>query len=273
VCYNDAANYNPQSNNTIASCPLEKYHTFAGNPTSTTSQLKTRDSKDSARAWFFLNGFLPTALRAVGLGITLSTFYSFYRDKPRNGHLDILTTQRYSMLLDTTTLLYTTWRFLTLFDAVRRYSTLLDATQRWSTLIDAVRRCSTLLNAARRCPMLLDSVRRYSTLLDATQRCLTIFDAIWRYSTLFDALDATCRYLTLFDATRRYSTNTTQCYPTLNSGISWCNNDLAGRLGRQIWLADLTGRLGRQTWPADLAGRLGRQTWPADLAGRLGRQT
>jgi hypothetical protein len=52
--------------------------------------------------------FLPTALRAVGLGITLSTFYSFYRDKPRNGHLDILTTRRCSMLLDATMLLYTT---------------------------------------------------------------------------------------------------------------------------------------------------------------------
>jgi hypothetical protein len=35
---------------------------------------------------------------------------------------------------------------------------------------------------------------------------------------------------------------------------------LAGRLGRQTWLADLAVRLGRQTWPADLAGRLGRQT-------------
>jgi hypothetical protein len=62
--------------------------------------------------------FLPTARSAVGLGITLSYFHSFY---PRNGYFDILTfgqllelTQHYSTLL----LYYATVHYLTLFDAV-----------------------------------------------------------------------------------------------------------------------------------------------------------
>jgi hypothetical protein len=55
--------------------------------------------------------FLPTARSAVGLGITLSYFYSFTRDKLAIltfGHFDILTGL---------TLLVTTWRNSTQLDA------------------------------------------------------------------------------------------------------------------------------------------------------------
>jgi hypothetical protein len=107
-------------------------------------------------------------LRAVGLAITLSHFYSFYRDKPRNSHLAILTFCQF-----------------TSFDTIRRYSTLLDAS--W--------RCSTQLDATWRYLTLTDANRHYSTLFDATRRYLTLLDATQRYQ----------HYLTLFDATRRYS--------------------------------------------------------------------
>jgi hypothetical protein len=153
------------------------------------------------------------------LGITLSYFYSFYRDiltfflkhgvawAWRFSNLDA--TRRYSTLLDAT------WRYSTA-DATRRYSTLLNATRRYSTLLNATRRCLTLLDAARRCSTLLDATRRYSTLLDATWCYLMLLGNFWG------------------DLAGRIGRQT---WPA----------DLAGRLGRQTWLADLAGRLGRQS--------------------------
>jgi hypothetical protein len=94
--------------------------------------------------WRLTNACLPTALArsAVGLVITYSHFYSFYRDKPRNwpfSHFDILTTS--STLLNATRRYYATVHCSTLFDATWRYSTLLNASRRYSTLFDATQRC------------------------------------------------------------------------------------------------------------------------------------
>jgi hypothetical protein len=62
--------------------------------------------------------FLPTARSAVGLGITLSYFYSFTRDK-----LAILTFGHFDGLDG--------------LDATRHYLAQLDATRRYLTLLDA----------------------------------------------------------------------------------------------------------------------------------------
>jgi hypothetical protein len=106
---------------------------------------------------------------AVGLGITLSPFYSYN-----------LTKVAKSCKCKPASLARVVGLGITLLDATRRYSTLFDATQRYSTLFDAVRRCSTLFDAFRRCSTLFDAVRRCSTLFDAFRRCSTLFNATQR---------------------------------------------------------------------------------------------
>ena len=122
-----------------------------------------------------------------------------------------------------TSLLYSTWLYLTLLDSTWFYltlvdSTLLDSTWLYSTLLDSTWLCltrpdstwlyltlldSTWFYLTLVDSTLLDSTWLYSTLLDSTWLCLTRLDSTWLYLTL---LDSTWFYLILLDSTWHYST-------------------------------------------------------------------
>ena len=132
-----------------------------------------------------------------------------------------------------TSLLYSTWLYLTLLDSTWFYltlvdSTLLDSTWLYSTLLDSTWLCLTRLDSTWLYltlldstwfyltlvdSTLLDSTWLYSTLLDSTWLCLTRLDSTWLYLTLLDSawlcltlLDSTWLYLTLLDSTWLYLT-------------------------------------------------------------------
>ena len=112
-----------------------------------------------------------------------------------------------------TSLLYSTWLYLTLLDSTWFYLTLVD-----STLLDSTWLYSTLLDSTWLCLTRLDSTWLYLTLLDSTWFYLTLvdstlLDSTWLYSTLLDStwlcltrLDSTWLYLTLLDSTWFYLT-------------------------------------------------------------------
>ena len=97
-----------------------------------------------------------------------------------------------------TSLLYSTWLYLTLLD-----TTLLDSTWLYLTLLDSTWLYLTLLYST-----LLDSTWLYLTLLDSAWLCLTLLDSTWLYLTLLDStwLYLTLLYSTLLDSTLLDST-------------------------------------------------------------------